>query len=87
MKQFCATYLGLAIAGSMVLLAVASPAKADWDDHGWREHHWPGPRWGWGPPAYYYSPPVVYASPPVYYAPPPPPVYYAPGVSLGVTIR
>lgn len=85
MTMLRATFVALAAVGTMVLLAAASPASADWDGHhGWH-HHWYRPWWGWGP-AYYYRPPVVYAPPPVYYAPPPP-VYYAPGVSFGVTIR
>ena len=85
MRKFRPTItVASAIAGSIVALAVASPAKAGWNNHHWR-HHWYGPWWGWGAPVYYYRPPVVYVPPPVYYAPPP--AYYSPGVSLGVTIR
>lgn len=86
MKKFRpTTTVASAIAGTIAVLAVASPAKADWNNHHWRYYSY-GPWWGWGTPAYYYQPPVVYVPPPVYYAPAPP-VYYSPGVSLGVTIR
>ena len=88
MTMLRATFIALAVSCGMMCLAIASPARADWDGHrGWH-HHWYGPGWGW-PGYYYYRPPVVYAPPPVYYAPPPPPppVYYTPGVSFGVTIH
>ncbi len=86
--------LTLAVAGSLALLCLALPAKADppwrggdgwrggWRGHEWREHHgWWGGGWrrdGWGWPGVY-----GYAAvpPPVVYAPPvytAPPAYYAP---------
>lgn len=91
--------VGFAIIAGLAVLASASPARADWGDHGgwhgrWHHGEWHHRGWHrWGPPAvvvaprpYYYAPPpVVYVPPPVYYARPP--VYYAPGVSFGVTIR
>jgi hypothetical protein len=65
-----------------------------WHEHEWREHAW-HERWehAWHPypptvtyvaPGYYAAPPGYYVPPPVYYAPAPPPVYQAPGVSVGV---
>jgi hypothetical protein len=89
MILFRAATVALAIAGAMAVTSIATPAKADWDDHPWHHHHWYRPGWGWGAPGYYYyrPPPVYYAPPPVVYAPPPPPVYYSPGVSFGMTIR
>jgi len=83
----------LAAAGAISLLAAASPAKADWDDHGrsgwrdrdwrteeWREHHhawWPG-HYSWRPGYYSYG--YGYAPPIVRYRPPVVRYGYAPRV-------
>lgn len=76
--------------------------RHEWREHEWRERRWREHEWrerAWGayapPPAYYVPPPVVYAPPPAYYVPPPayyappppPPVYGAPGVSIGFGFR
>ena len=92
--------LGLAI--GCALAFGGGPARADdhgdhgrghWE-HGHRGHrHWEHDHWVYGAPyGVVVAPAPVYAAPPpVYVAPAPvyvaPPVYYPPGVSLGVTIR
>jgi hypothetical protein len=74
----------LAGAATLVTLAAAAPARADWDHDGWRRHEWREHEWRehewrehewrehhpvWG---YQYAPPPpVYYAPRVYYAPPP----------------
>jgi hypothetical protein len=69
--------------------------RHEWREHRWREHEWRGQYWHQyapPPPVVYVPPPVryysvpapsYYAPPPAYYVPPPPPVYAAPGVSIG----
>jgi len=79
-----ATAIAIAAATVLGAASIASPAKADWGHRGWHYGYRP---WGWAPAYYYRPPPVYYAPPPVYYAPPPPPAYYSPGVSFGMTIR
>lgn len=69
-----------------------------WREHRWGEHRWLGygqPPVAYAPPGYYavpryYAapPPAYYAAPPAYYLPPPPPpVYSAPGFSIGFGFR
>ncbi len=75
----------VALLGTLAMATLGSPAKADWDDHGWHHGHWH--RWGhWGPPPpAYYPPPRPYYPPPVVYAPPPPPpAFYAPGIVVRI---
>jgi hypothetical protein len=94
--------LGLALMATAGAGLVATPARADWHGHDWRGHDWHGHYWHgrwynggccWVPPAVVVAPrPYYYAPPPAYYTPPPPvvyapPVYAAPGVGIGVTIR
>jgi hypothetical protein len=59
-----------------------------WREHEWREHEWHERQrqsyYAAPPPAYSYAPQGYYVAPPAaYYAPPPPPIYQAPGVSIG----
>lgn len=76
--------------------------RHEWQEHQWREQRWREHEWReriwqayrppvvYVPPGYYASPPPTYyvAPPPAYYAPPPPPpVYAAPGVSIGFGFR
>ncbi len=84
----------LASVSAMGMAAACSPARADWDDDGWRHHEWHEQqerRWReheWRErqrQSYYAAPPVIYsAPPPAYsYAPRgyyavPPAAYYAP---------
>jgi len=70
-----------------------------WREHEWRERAWHAyapPPLAYAPPGYYAPPPAYYvppppayyAAPPTYYAPPPPPpVYEAPGLSIGFRFR
>ena len=69
-----------------------------WREHEWRERGWQAyhPPLAYAPPGYYPRPPAYYVPPPVYYAappteyyasPPPPPVYAAPGLSIGFGFR
>jgi hypothetical protein len=68
---------GLAVAGVLVIGAIAAPAFAR-DDHHDRGHGWhDGGGWHGGG---YAGPPVVYGSP--YYAPPP--VIYGPGIGINL---
>ena len=83
----------LASVGVLGVAATCSPARADWDDDGWRHHEWhehQERRWReheWRErqrQSYHAAPPVIYSVPPAYsYTPQgyyvaPPPAYYAP---------
>jgi len=83
----------LASVSALGVAAACSPARADWDDDGWRHHEWHEQqerRWReheWRErqrQSYYAPPPVIYSAPPAYsYAPRgyyavPPAAYYAP---------
>jgi len=95
MRTIRAASLGLAVAATAGVGLLATPARADWHGH-WHGRYWHG-HWYhpccWAPPAVVVAPrPYYYAAPPAYYAPPPPvvyapPVYAAPGIGFGITIR
>jgi hypothetical protein len=71
--------------------------RHEWHEHQWREHEWGEHAWhGYAPPMAYVAPgyyavqPSYYPPPPVYYvpaSPSPPPVYAAPGFSIGFSFR
>lgn len=74
--------------------------RHEWREHEWRERAWQTygpPPIAYAPPGYYAPPPAYYvpqppayypAPPAAYYAPPPPPpVYEAPGLSIGFGFR
>ncbi|HTW72802.1 MAG TPA: hypothetical protein VMB73_21760 [Acetobacteraceae bacterium] len=98
MRTIRAASIGLALMATAGAGLVATPARADWHGHyGHGGHYWHGHWYNggccWVPPAVVVAPrPYYYAPPPAYYAPPPPvvyapPVYAAPGIGIGVTIR
>ena len=85
----------LASVSALGVAAACSPARAGWDDDGWRHHKWHEQqerRWReheWRErqrQSYYAPPPVIYSAPPTYsYAPRgyyavPPAASYAPPI-------
>jgi hypothetical protein len=82
MTSVRAASIGFAVAAAIGVLAVATPARADWHDYHHHDRGWYRP---WGPPTVVYAPRPYYAPPPVVYAPPP--AYYPPVVAFGIHLR
>ena len=61
----------IAVLGVTMVMASATPARADRDDwrwrrHEWREHEWREHHWHPSYRPYVYAPPPVYCAPPAY---------------------
>ena len=78
----------LAAVGALGVAAACAPARAEWDDDGWRHHEWRERQWQeqrWREHEWrerqrqsYAPPPVIYARPPLAYSYAPPAYYAAP---------
>jgi hypothetical protein len=81
----------LGAAGATMLVALASPALAEWGHRGGHHQYRHGGYGYYRPPVAYYAPrpvyPPYYPPPRVYYAPPPPTYYAPPGLGFSFTIR